>query len=116
MGTVALAVSSSALAVMESGLPLGIIPMGTANDLARTLDLAPSAEQAGDFDAVLAWVLAFRAKLAIPPALAALGLDAARADEIGAMAAVDPSAGGNPCPLDATDYAEIYRAAIAGKI
>lgn len=84
--------------------------------LARTLDLAASAKQAGDFDAVLAWVLEFRAKLAIPPALAALGLDAARADEIGAMAALDPSSGGNPCPLDAADYAEIYRAAVAGKI
>ncbi len=32
-------VSSAAMAVMESGLPMGIIPMGTANDLARTLNI-----------------------------------------------------------------------------
>ena len=32
-------VSSAAVAVMESGLPMGIIPMGTANDLARTLNI-----------------------------------------------------------------------------
>jgi diacylglycerol kinase (ATP) len=32
-------ISSAAVAVMESGLPLGIIPMGTANDLARTVDI-----------------------------------------------------------------------------
>ncbi|MCT8991299.1 lipid kinase [Chelativorans sp. SCAU2101] len=41
-------VSSAALAAMESGLPMGIIPMGTANDLARTLhiplDLVEAAE------------------------------------------------------------------------
>jgi diacylglycerol kinase (ATP) len=41
-------ISSSAPAVIESGLPLGIIPAGTANDLARTLsiplDLAAAAD------------------------------------------------------------------------
>lgn len=51
-------VSTAALATMESGLPMGIIPMGTANDLARTLaiptDLVRAAEViiAGDRRAV----------------------------------------------------------------
>ncbi|MFN7193232.1 MAG: iron-containing alcohol dehydrogenase, partial [Rhodospirillales bacterium] len=79
--------------------------------LARVLDLPNPG-----FDAVLAWTLDFRAALKIPHTLKEIGVDDARAAEIGAMAEKDPSAGGNPCPLDATDYAEIYRAAIAGKI
>ena len=32
-------ISSAAPAVIQSGLPLGIIPAGTANDLARTLSI-----------------------------------------------------------------------------
>jgi len=41
-------IASGAMAVMESGLPLGIIPMGTANDLARTLNLPMDLERAAD--------------------------------------------------------------------
>ncbi|MEO3387397.1 lipid kinase [Mesorhizobium sp. CAU 1741] len=41
-------VSSSAMAVMESGLPLGIMPMGTANDLARTLEIPMDLLRAAD--------------------------------------------------------------------
>ncbi|RUX71109.1 diacylglycerol kinase family protein, partial [Mesorhizobium sp. M7A.F.Ca.CA.004.08.2.1] len=41
-------VSAAAMAVVESSLPMGIIPMGTANDLARTLDIPMDLLQAAD--------------------------------------------------------------------
>lgn len=41
-------ISSAAPAVMESGLPLGIIPAGTANDLARTLSIPVDFAAAAD--------------------------------------------------------------------
>ena len=41
-------ISSAAPAVMESGLPLGIIPTGTANDLARTLNIPLDLDAAAD--------------------------------------------------------------------
>ena len=44
--------NAAALAIMETGLPMGIVPMGTANDLARTLDIPESLEEAANIIAV----------------------------------------------------------------
>jgi alcohol dehydrogenase class IV len=62
--------------------------------LARALDLP----QAG-FEGVAAWIMDLRSELAIPQTLAAMGIDASRADEIARAALADPSTPSNPVPL-----------------
>lgn len=79
--------------------------------LARVLDL-PGA----DYDAVFRWVLAFRSDLGIPNSLAEIKVPLDRAAEIGRMAEADPSAGGNPCPVDAAALEAIFRKAVAGDL
>lgn len=78
--------------------------------LARHLGLAPA------FDALLDWVLQLRARIGIPHTLAGLGIDAARAGEVGRMAVNDPSAATNPIRFTAADYAAIMTRAVQGRL
>jgi alcohol dehydrogenase class IV len=71
---------------------------------------------AGGFDGLLAWVLEFRRELAIPHALAEIGVSADKAPLIGREAEIDPSAACNPVPVDAAKLEGIFRAAVAGKL
>jgi diacylglycerol kinase (ATP) len=41
-------INAAARGVYEAGLPMGILPMGTANDLARTLDIPLALDQAAE--------------------------------------------------------------------
>ena len=79
--------------------------------IARLLDLP----QRG-FDGFLAWLLAFRRELGIPHSLAELGVSADQAALIGREAAIDPSAGGNPIPVDAAALERIFRTAVEGRL
>jgi len=67
---------------------------------------------AGGFDGFLEYVLGLRSALRIPDTLTAMGVGADRLDEMAAMAAEDPSAGGNPVPLNPTNLRELYDACL----
>jgi len=77
--------------------------------LSRYLDLPnPS------FASFLDFVLQMREELGIPHTLAALGIDDRQVKRIGVMAFADPSAGTNPIPFTADEYAELCRRSIVG--
>ena len=78
--------------------------------LGRALGLAEPG-----FEGVLSWVRALRARLAIPPALDALGVRAEHIATLAPRAAADPSAAGNPLPLDAKAYEALLRRALGGQ-
>jgi alcohol dehydrogenase class IV len=82
-----------------------------ADIIARVLDLP-----AHGFEGFFAWVLKMRQELGIPHSLAEIGVSADNAAVIGREAAIDPSAGGNPIPVDATQLERIFRAAVDGKL
>jgi alcohol dehydrogenase class IV len=62
------------------------------------------------------WVLALRAQLNVPHTLAAFGVDARHAGRIAAMAPLDPTASGNPVPLNAAGAWKIFEAAMEGRL
>ena len=77
------------------------------NTLARFLGL-----EGTGFDAVYAWVLAFRQQLGIPASLSEIGVPADQAETIGEHAQRDPSTGGNPRVTSAADMTAIFKAAV----
>ena len=79
--------------------------------IARVLGLP-----AHSFDGFFEWVLQMRRELGIPHTLADIGVSADQAVIIGKEAAIDPSAGGNPIPVDAAQLERIFRAAVDGRL
>jgi len=84
---------------------------GKAELIARLLGLAGPG-----FDSLFAWTLELRRTLGIAPSLGAIGVDIHNAAVIGEEALRDPSAAGNPLPLDASALERIFRAAVAGDL
>jgi alcohol dehydrogenase class IV len=68
------------------------------------------------FAAVLDWVLALREELEIPTDLSALGVTNDHVGQLAEMAAVDPSAGGNPVELTVQNLTTLFSDAIRGRL
>jgi alcohol dehydrogenase class IV len=68
------------------------------------------------FEAFLGWVLALRAEIGIPHTLAGLKVDDRQFDLMSRMAPKDPTAGGNPVPLDEAVCRRLYENALTGKV
>ncbi len=71
---------------------------------------------APSFQSVMDWILALREELEIPATLKDLGVGDDRLDELSEMAAVDPTAGGNPIPVGVPELREMFVASIEGRI
>lgn len=79
--------------------------------LARYLNLPnPS------FGAVQKWILDLRKDIGIPHTLREIKVDDKQIEKVAEMAAVDPSAGGNPIKVGAPELRQIFVAALDGKL
>ena len=68
------------------------------------------------FDGFMEWSLALRREVGIPHTLAELGVRPEHLDRFAAMAAEDPTAGGNPVKAGAPEMRRMYEAAVAGRL
>lgn len=68
------------------------------------------------FDSFLAAVLKLREDVSVPHTLMDLGIDDSHSDLIAEMAAVDPSAGGNPVLFNKEAAANVFAAAMSGTL
>jgi alcohol dehydrogenase len=78
--------------------------------LAAYLGMKPS------FTAFLDRILALRESLGVPHTLAGLGVDDVKFDLMSTMAPEDPTAGGNPVPLDKASARRLFEQALAGTL
>lgn len=78
--------------------------------LAAYLGLKP------EFSAFLDWVLRLREATGVPHTLAGINVDDARFGEMSRMAPKDPTASGNPVPLDEPASRKLYEAALQGRL
>lgn len=69
-----------------------------------------------DFAAFLDWVLELREETGVPHTLAGLDVDDSKLDIMSRMAPKDPTAGGNPIPLDEAVCRKLYENALAGRL
>jgi alcohol dehydrogenase len=69
----------------------------------------------GGLDGFMGWVLELRRELGIPHTLKDLGVPADRFDELAGMAVKDPTAGGNPLPLEPAAALRLFEEAYSGK-
>ena len=68
------------------------------------------------FDGFMEWSLELRRQIGIPHTLAELGVKESHLDKFAEMAAVDPTAGGNPVKAGVPEMRKMYEAAVAGRL
>lgn len=83
----------------------------TLADAARSLNLPDKS-----FTGFVDWTLAMRDSLGIPHALSNIGITDSEAEKVGAMAAVDSTAAGNPIAFTPEQYSALFTSAVAGTL